>query len=106
MLTIFKSPFSGDVVMFSQNAKEILGIIGKQSDASAGVITPEQLPGAISALEAAIDADKKKSQTEGVENTDRPDTVTDEVRLYQRALPLFEMLQRSRKENVPVTWGV
>lgn len=45
MLINFKSPASGDVVMFEKNARELLLALGKQPDEAKGVITVAQLPG-------------------------------------------------------------
>ena len=53
MLYRFKSQASADVVMLETNARQLLDIIGKTSGTS-GVITVDQMPGAISALEAAV----------------------------------------------------
>jgi len=42
--------------MFEENGKEILRLLGKNPDESKGIVTVEQLPGAIDALKSAIDA--------------------------------------------------
>lgn len=105
MLIIFRSPASGDVIMFEKNGKEILSLLGKAPDQNKGIVTVEQLPGAIAALKSAIDADKagrraNADSAEGVEDA-KPEGV---IRLYQRALPVLELLELSLKEKVPVTW--
>src|SRR3989338_5154649 len=103
MLIIFKSPASGNVIMFEENGKEILRLLGKNPDESKGIVTVEQLPGAIDALKSAIDADKARSRA----NTDSKEEVGSAkpgsaVRLFQRALPVLELLESSLKGKVPV----
>lgn len=105
MLIVFKSPACADVMMFAENARDILGVIGKHGDDATGIITVEQLPAAIAVLNAAIDVDKKKPAEPP--DTDAPVTADEvDVRFFQRAVPLLEMLERSLKSKVPVTWGV
>ena len=53
MLIIFKSPASGDVIMFEKNGKEMLSVLGKDPADAKGIVTVEQLPGAIAAVRAA-----------------------------------------------------
>ena len=50
MLIVFKSPASGDVIMFEKNGKEMLGVLGKDPSDAKGIVTVEQLPGAIAAV--------------------------------------------------------
>ena len=52
MLIIFKSPASGDVIMFEKNGKEMLSVLGKDPADAKGIVTVEQLPGAIAAVRA------------------------------------------------------
>lgn len=106
MLITFKSPAGGDVSMFENNAKELLGILGKNPDDRQGAVTAEQLPGAIDALMSAIAADKASPARPPSEDDEAPDLPDGGVSLVQRALPLLELLQRSLKDKVAVTWGV
>ena len=53
MIYKFKSRAEGDVVMQESNGDQMLRIIGRQPSAQ-GIITVEQIPAAIAALEAAI----------------------------------------------------
>lgn len=108
MLITFKSDASGDVMMFEQNAREALRALGKDPGAPQGIITVEQLPGALAALKSAIDADKEQPHPEQEQTDDevRPDTPDGGVGFWQRAVPLAELLERSLTENAPVTWGI
>lgn len=106
MLITFKSHSSGDVIMLENTGKDFLRLMGKDPTDAKGILTLEQLPGAISALNKAVEADKAR-HLEQVNNGSEVDgTQGDEVRLFQRALPLIELLERSLKDEVPVTWGV
>lgn len=110
MLIIFKSPASGDVIMFEKNGKEMLGVLGKDPADAKGIITVDQLPGAITTLRGAIDADKAHAAARADE-TDADDDAEARpagggVSFFQRAVPLLELLERSLKDKVPVTWGV
>jgi hypothetical protein len=108
MLFTFKSDAAGDVLMFGDVAKKLIAILGKDPADSKGIITVEQLPGAISRLRAAIDEDKAR-QVGG--DDDEDEVVPDKtgmgapVGLAQRAWPLLDMLEASQKEGVPVIWG-
>ena len=107
MLIIFKSPASGDVIMFGKNGKEMLEVLGKDKDDAKGIFTVEQLPAAIDTLKAAIAADKAR-QSEQPDDEDEQDVKPGGggVSFFQRAVPLLELLERSLKDKVPVTWGV
>jgi len=106
MLITFKSAASGDVMMFEENGKELLSVLGKDPDADKGIFTVEQLPRAIAALRAAVEADRstKREQPDADEDDDRQ--ADDSIQLAQRALPLLELLERSLVDKAPVTWGV
>jgi len=106
MLITFKSPASNDVVMFRNNARELLGILGKHSDDLQGVVTVEQLPAALARVVAAIRSDKEHPRSPANLDSDADGAADASVRLSQRALPMVDLLERSMKEEVPVTWGV
>ena len=105
MLITFKSPGGSDVVMFEKNARQLVGVLGKDADAPQGVVTVDQLPGAMDALDIAMAADH---EIPPVSVNDEEDTEQAEagVGFWQRAIPLRELLKRAMKGKVPVTWGV
>lgn len=110
MLYKFKSRSTADIIMLQAHGRQILQAIGKSPDDAHGIVTPEQIPGAIQALEAAIAADEAR-RAEGGEgqagNGQEPDErgeATDAVRLRQRAAPFIDMLRRSAAEGKEVTW--
>lgn len=107
MIVIFKSKASADVIMFGEVAHQLMKIMGKDPDPK-GIITTEQLPGAIAALKAAIEEDRAKpapTDDEEEEIAAKP-AMARPVSLAQRAVPLLELLEWSLKRDVPVTWGV
>ena len=107
MLVTFKSAASGDLIMFEKNGKEILALLGKDPEAARGIVTVDQLPAAIAALRTAIAADKARQASLPVDDENEPESEVDrKVSLFQRAVPLLEMLERSLQGREPVTWGV
>lgn len=109
MLIIFKSKAAGDVMMFGDVAHSLMEIMGKATTEQ-GIVTVEQLPGAIARLKAAVAQDKAEKPV--VDHDERVFEKTPEggkrehVSLARRAVPLIELLEYSLQEKVPVTWGV
>lgn len=109
MLIIFKSKAAGDVMMFGDVANSLIKIMGKDATGK-GIVTVEQLPGAIARLKAAVAEDKTANPV--IDHDERQFEKTPEggkreaVSLARRAVPLIELLEYSLKEEVPVTWGV
>jgi hypothetical protein len=108
MLYRFKSQATADVVMLEANARQLLEIVGKPSGPK-GIITADQIPAAVSALESAISNDAVQNQHNhdafAVENH-ADDAERQHVGLHQRAAPLIHMLKRSQAEGKDVVWGV
>ncbi len=111
MLVTFKSDASADVIMFGDAAKKLIRILGKDAADTKGIVTVEQLPGAIARLRAAIDEDRAR-QAERAADAEDDEQDKDRtgmaapVGLAQRAWPLLDMLEASQREGVPVVWGV
>ncbi|MDR0202223.1 MAG: DUF1840 domain-containing protein [Delftia acidovorans] len=109
MLYKFKSRATADVIMLESNGRQVLEIVGKTPGAS-GIITVQQIPAAIEALEAAVaddDARRKASQEEESQDGEQDSAAAgarDAVSLRQRAAPMIDMLRRSAAENSDVTW--
>jgi hypothetical protein len=108
MLIHFKCRAAPDVVMLENLAQYLVGIVGKRLD-HRGVITRDELPAAISRLEAAITTDKQERAEhdghfhEGEEGHE-PHEIP--IGLAQRAYPFLDMLRVAQKENMDVLWGV
>lgn len=105
MIVTFKSSASGDVIMFGDVAQRMMEIMGK-APGNTGIVTAEQLPGAIEALRAAIAADKAQQKNSNSDDEDTRSPQGRAITLSQRAVPLLELLEWSLKRKVPVTWGV
>lgn len=106
MLFTFKSATGADLIMHEKSAKEILSLLGKTPEDSRGIITVEQLPGAIATLQKASVADKARLQetaaSQGKDETEGEPPVS----LAQRAAPFIKMLESAAKAGEPVIWGV
>lgn len=107
MLVTFTSSTSGQITTFAPVARQLLEIIGKECGAR-GVITVEQLPDAIHRLRTAtVDARQNPSavsETAPAADEDEADETT-RVGLAQRAYPLIELLEWTRKEEGFVLWN-
>jgi hypothetical protein len=107
MLYKFKSKAAGDLIMLEPNGRRVLQIIGKDAGPK-GIILPEQIPGAIAALEAAVareEADQKALADQAKAKGEAPPRV-ESVSLRQRAVPFLDMLRRCEKAGQEIVWGV
>lgn len=109
-LVVFRSKAAGEIFMFAETAHRLFEIIGRK-DSIRGVITPDDLPAAIAAIEAAIAAERERDEAAqaAAEEAIRSGEITPATRpvsLAQRAWPLLEMLRAANKKSVEVTWGV
>ena len=99
MLVKFNSSTSGEVMMFADSARLILGILGKECTAK-GVITLEQLPGEINRLRVAISRDRAQGRPAETANPEGELPVG----FVQRATPFLEMLERTLNKEGYVLW--
>jgi len=109
-IVTFKSAASADVIYFGDVAKRMMALMGKDVT-DQGIVTVEQLPGAIELLKAAIAADKAQHCEQVLAEEPATEKAEDgsarpRVSLTQRALPLLSMLEESLAEKKPVVWGV
>ena len=108
MLYRFKSKNLADVVMLEPNGQRVLEIIGK-APGPQGIILPEQMPAAMVALRAAVEAEERefaqaKAAFQAGQNEDPPHG--DGVSLRQRTQPFIEMLKFCHLHGDSVVWGV
>ena len=107
MLYRFKSQATADVLMLEANARQLLSVVGKTAGAQ-GIFTIEQIPAAISALEAAVrhENESHRHNHDALASEGHDETAEREhVSMHQRAAPLIDMLKRSIAEDKEVTWG-
>jgi hypothetical protein len=106
MLYKFRSKAGGDVIMMGPNGDQVLRLLGREPSAQ-GIITKDQMAGAIAALEKAVSDDDAafersvqdaKAAGESAPKRSGP-------QLKQRAWPLVELMRHAQRENEDVIWG-
>ena len=105
MIYQFRSKAGPDVIMLADLTQRIFEILGRPLEPR-GILTVEQLPALIIALETAILKDleeRAKSNAADQENTEKPKLAD---RLGQRAYPFLELMKQSKAKDEPVMWGV
>lgn len=104
MLVTFTSSTSGEILMFSEIAHRLFGIIGKQGTAR-GVFINEQLPDAIKKLRQAVAGETGKTDGAGQPQATAGESGTEpDVSLAQRTHSFIEMMERTGKKNGYVMW--
>lgn len=105
MIYKFKSQADADVIMLQANGDQMLTIIDREPSAQ-GIITVAQIPAAIAALDAAIEA----HEAAVAKRREHPELVVevegDSVRLRDRAGPFIDLLKTSALAGKDVVWGV
>lgn len=134
MLVTFKSKAAGDILMFEENARQILDLFGKEI--SQGIITWAETGKAIEILEKEItrqkiedarkkeerekeerEAEERRFRGEEEEETEEdkdpyekkpPKQQTEEipVSFAARAYPFMQMLLAANKKERDIVWGV
>lgn len=112
MAVTFKSKATGDVLMLSAHAEQVLEVIGKTA-AAAGILQPASMPAALEKLRAlpdldADDTDRAQTQNElGVDADVPPDVpMSDGISLRKRAWPLVKMIEAALAADQAIVWGV
>ena len=115
MAYTFESRATGELIMLKATAEHLLKLLDK-TPGEPGIITVEQIPQALAALDAAVAQDEAQRQALQAqdENTSEADSteaaaVSAEigaVSLRQRVVPFADMLRRSALEGKPVTWSL
>jgi hypothetical protein len=105
MIYQFRSKAGPDVIMLADLTQRIFDILARPLEPR-GILTIEQLPTLITALETAILKDlevRAKSNNAEEANTEKPKLAD---RLGQRAYPFLELLKQAKAKDEPVMWGV
>jgi len=109
MLYKFQCKKSADVLMLEDLTSKIFTIIGRPLEPR-GIFLLEQLPIAISKLEAAIaeDIDRKKNVSEDSSEASSEESghSINHDRLGQRAYPFINLLKEALLNEEMVSWGV
>ena len=102
-LVTFRSPTQGSVIMFGDNAKQLLETLGL---AEAGEISTAELPAMIARLKTAMNADKVHNPIVWPEDQD--DELNKEapvvVRFSQRASPMLQLMERCMAATETIRW--
>jgi len=100
MIYKFKSKATGDLIMTQPVAERVLSLIGKPATPQ-GIIEVDQLPAAMSALEAAVSAENPAPAGDA-----QAAGQADRVSLRQRVWPMVEMMKRALAAKQAIVWGV
>ena len=105
MIYQFRSKAGPDVIMLADLTKRIFDILGRPLEPR-GILTVEQLPSLITALETAIlkDLEERAKTNDEAENSAEKPKLAD--RLGQRAYPFLELMKQAKTKGEPVMWGV
>ena len=101
MIYQFRSKAGPDVIMLADLSQRIFDILGRPLEPR-GILTVEQLPSLITALETAILKDLEE-RSEAEETGEKPKLAD---RLGQRAYPFLELMKQGKAKGEPVMWGV
>jgi hypothetical protein len=105
MIYQFRSKAGPDVIMLADLSQRIFEILDRPLEPR-GILTLEQLPLLIIALETAILKDleeRAKSNTAKQVDSEKPKLAD---RLGQRAYPFLELMKQAKAKDEPVMWGV
>ena len=105
MIYQFRSKAGQDVIMLADLTKRIFDILGRPLEPR-GILTVEQLPELITALETAILKDleeRSKAKSDDEDQAEKPKLAD---RLGQRAYPFLELMKQAKAKNEPIMWGV
>lgn len=98
MLVTFSSDAYENIVMFGHIAQRLLKLMGHGGSVP-GALIPEEIPEALSRLQAGIEKEKSSPTPAPQPDDDEP-----EISLAHRALPLVNMLKAADKEQCNVMW--
>jgi cyclopropane-fatty-acyl-phospholipid synthase len=105
MLYKFKSQAAATVIMLEASGNQMLTLIGKGPSAQ-GIITVEQIPAAIAAIQAAVAAHETAQAQVRSGVIEEDEVEGDGVMLSQRAAPFLDLLRLSAGAGKDVVWGV
>lgn len=117
----FTAHSSAPIQYLKSDAKRLLRIIGKDDSSAQGIITEEQLPAALQALEQAIEREETAPEV-GIgtpqhlpvhesnpnqhahDADDQDEQAQASVSLRKRALPLQQLLRQAQQDKEFVVW--
>lgn len=107
MLYKFKSKATGDLILLEPQGRQFLQLIGKAVEPK-GIIEPDQMPDAITALQNAVVAEEMQQADAVAQAKAHGQTAPkfEAISLRQRCKPIIDMLERCHKAGQPIVWGV
>ena len=105
MIYKFRSKAAGDTLMLGPQGDQFLRAIGREP-APQGIIEPPAMPGALAALQQAIERDEAARAQAQANDVVREAEGQDPVSLRRRLWPMVEMIRRAQAADEPVVWGV
>ena len=108
MLYKFKSKAAADLIMTEPVGDRILRLIGREP-CPKGILQADDLPAALAALQAAIEADEaiRRAAAESDDEAVQAEAAArDRISLRQRAWPFVEMVKRAVAGRADIVWGV
>jgi hypothetical protein len=106
MLYKFRSKAGGDVIMMGANGDQMLRLLGREPSAQ-GIVTKDQMAGAIAALEKAVSDDEAAFDrtVQEARAAGDPAPKRSGPQLRQRAWPLIELMRHAQREDEDLVWG-
>ena len=103
----FSSKAGADVWMLAEHGRKLLDILGKDSEASRGVIPADDAARAIDRIKVAIAAEPPPPRLppDPDDPGAPPQPDPEFVALHQRAFPLLELLEAAARKKKDVIWG-
>ncbi len=103
-LITFRSPTQGSVIMFGEDAKQLLAALDLPES---GEIMTAQLPAMITRLQQVIAIDKNANPVIWPEdlNVEEEMNAPVVIRLSQRAVPMLQLLERCLSATETVRWS-
>lgn len=98
MLVIFKSPAGADIMMFEENAKQILDLLGK--DIHKGIITSDETGTAIATLEKEIERKKQIEAEEKAKEKNGKKKNAKEKKRKEMGIPAKKTKKHSLKRSL------
>lgn len=113
MIYEFQTVAGGRITYTDLVGAQLLHAIGK-NPGPRGVITVEEIPGALAALDAAIARERERQaaneralEPHAAQDSDATDDEPPPVvSLAQRAFPFVDLLKFALREKESVTWGI
>lgn len=98
MIVTFDSTETGEILMYTETARTLLQIVGKETTAR-GVFTQAEMLPAANKLQAAVDAARRAMAGQAPEDDETEHDKPPIVGLPQRAWPLIDMLERTARSG-------